>query len=408
MAEIVFNPDTGLRLPSTQEIREDLKAKIEQAFQVKPDDPLINLEPSSPMGQVLDIVVAEIEAKNSELAYVTNMVNPNSANGKWLDAIAALYGIDRKSSEPSVVTCQLKGLPNTFIPYGVIVQDSQGNQYRHNAVAGVTLDSSGAGESTFSSIVHGAIEVAPHAITQIITSIAGWQTVDNELAAVVGRYQETNAELRERILESYAINSHGAVESIESSLRELAGVLDCRVLENFTGDRITEFGLELEPHSIGVCIVGGEDTDIAEVIYRKKDLGCGTTGDYEVSYVATDHNNAKYTYEITRPENKQLKIKITLYNEDLSTYQIEDLKETILDDFAGRLDNPRVGLAQTLYAARFYKIVEAVIEDSSIKSIELSLGEEDEWKNALEIKANEEPTLASEDIEIVYKGGEGG
>ena len=86
MAQIIFNPLVGVELPSTQEIREDLGEKIQQAFQTSPTDPLLNIEPSSPMGQVLDLIVAEIEAKNSEIVFLANMVNPETATGKYLDA----------------------------------------------------------------------------------------------------------------------------------------------------------------------------------------------------------------------------------------------------------------------------------------------------------------------------------
>ena len=116
MAQIIFNPLVGVELPSTQEIRSDLGSRIQQAFQTSPTDPLLNIEPSSPMGQVLDLIVAEIEAKNSEILFLSNMVNPDLATGKFLDALAALYGLDRKISEPTVVNCELTGLKGTVIP----------------------------------------------------------------------------------------------------------------------------------------------------------------------------------------------------------------------------------------------------------------------------------------------------
>ena len=115
MAQIIFNPLVGVELPSTQEIRSDLGSRIQQAFQTSPTDPLLNIEPSSPMGQVLDLIVAEIEAKNSEILFLSNMVNPDLATGRFLDALAALYGLDRKISEPTVVNCVLlEGNSNTL------------------------------------------------------------------------------------------------------------------------------------------------------------------------------------------------------------------------------------------------------------------------------------------------------
>ena len=98
MAQIIFNPLVGVELPSTQEIRSDLGSRIQQAFQTSPTDPLLNIEPSSPMGQVLDLIVAEIEAKNSEILFLSNMVNPDLATGKFLNLRA--HGSQLRSDRP--------------------------------------------------------------------------------------------------------------------------------------------------------------------------------------------------------------------------------------------------------------------------------------------------------------------
>ena len=194
MAQIIFNPLVGVELPSTQEIRSELGSRIQQAFQTSPTDPLLNIEPSSPMGQVLDLIVAEIEAKNSEILFLSNMVNPDLATGKFLDALAALYGLDRKISEPTVVNCVLTGLKGTVIPYGAIAQDSLGNQYRHSAAAGARIGDTGSVTSAFTAIEHGPLEVAAGAVNRIVTTIAGWDTITNPAAGVVGRDEETDAD----------------------------------------------------------------------------------------------------------------------------------------------------------------------------------------------------------------------
>ena len=219
MAQIIFNPLVGVELPSTQEIRSDLGSRIQQAFQTSPTDPLLNIEPSSPMGQVLDLIVAEIEAKNSEILFLSNMVNPDLATGKFLDALAALYGLDRKISEPTVVNCVLTGLKGTVIPYGAIAQDSLGNQYRHSAAAGARIGDTGSVTTTFTAIEHGPLEVAAGAVNRIVTTIAGWDTITNPAAGVVGRDEETDAELRNRIdRKSTRLNSsHIATSRMPSS-----------------------------------------------------------------------------------------------------------------------------------------------------------------------------------------------
>lgn len=401
MSLLQFDSELGVILPSTQEIRDEIGAKIQAAFQTKPTDPVLNIEPSSPMGQVLDLLVAEIEAKNAEIVFIANMADPNTAQGRFLDALAALYGIRRKISEPTIVTVEVTGLRGTVVPYGAIAQDANGNQYRHNVVQGVTIPQSGTITTTFASIEHGAVEVAAGSLNRIVTVVAGWDTISNPTAGVLGRDRETDAELRARMAESYAINGTGYVDAIRANLANLEGVIDVEVLENSTNIAVTKYGITIDPHSIAVSIVGGEDSAIAEIIYRRKDAGCGTSGDYQVTYTDETYN-ATYEYMITRPVSGSLKIKVETFASSLSADAIKAIKDALIADVNGLGNNARVGIAQTLYASRFYQVVQSVTtEPLKLISIALNSGA---YSQSLGIPATIEPTIDESDITITTGG----
>lgn len=402
MAQIIFNPLVGIELPSTQEIREDLGEKIQQAFQTSPTDPLLNIEPSSPMGQVLDLIVAEIEAKNAEIAFLANMVNPETATGKYLDALAALYGLDRKISEPTVVNCVLTGLKGTVIPYGAIAQDSLGNQYRHSAANGAQIDDTGSVTTTFTAINHGPLEVAAGSVNRIVTTIAGWDSITNPTAGVIGRDEETDAELRNRMIESYAVNAAGYVEAIEANLAALEGVLDVRVLENPTNAEVTQYGVAIDPHSILIAIVGGEDSDIAKTIYQRKDAGCGTTGDYEVQFIDETYYNATYNYKIVRPQNQSLKISVTFFGTSMNETEKNNVIQAIIQDALGQGANDRISLASTVYASRFYQAIQSQTS-APIAQIQVGLGT-GTLGSSVQIPANIEPTISESDVSIIFTG----
>lgn len=400
MAQIIFNPLVGVELPSTQEIREDLGEKIQQAFQTSPTDPLLNIEPSSPMGQVLDLIVAEIEAKNSEIVFLANMVNPETATGKYLDALAALYGLDRKISEPTVVNCVLTGLKGTLIPYGAIAQDSLGNQYRHSAANGAQIDDTGSVTTTFTAINHGPLEVAAGSVNRIVTTIAGWDSITNPTAGVIGRDEETDAELRNRMIESYAVNATGYVEAIEANLAALEGVLDVRVLENPTNAEVTQYGVAIDPHSILIAIVGGEDSDIAKTIYQRKDAGCGTTGDYEVQFIDETYYNATYNYKIVRPQNQSLRISVTFFGTSMNETEKNNVIQAIIQDALGQGANDRISLASTVYASRFYQSIQSQTS-APIAQIQVGLGT-GALGSSVQIPANIEPTITESDVSIFF------
>lgn len=400
MASIVFNENSGVEIPETSDVREDLANGFKAAFQINPNDPELNTDPTAPFGQIVDLITAEVEAKNAEIAFISNMNNVYLATGKFLDSLATLYGLSRKISEPTIVTCTCTGLRGTVIPYGAIVQDVNNNQFRCNVAAGVTIGNTGTVDVTFAAIEKGALVVSPNAVTQIITSVAGWDSVNNSSAGITGRVQETDAELRNRIVQSYAINSTGSVKSLESNLAQLSGVIDVAVLENYTNASITKYGVNIDPHSIAVCVSGGEGAEIASVIYARKDIGCGTTGDTEVQYIDTAHANTVYRYNIIRPISTNFYIYVDFFSTELNSDLQDEIKQALINDFLGVLDNDRVKLASEVFSSRFYQCIQNVT-NAPIASLTIALGSGTASQHVT-IDADVEPTLAAENITLSF------
>ena len=128
MAQVTFNQKTGVVIPSTREVREDLAKAVQDAMPAAANGDPVNVDSTSPLGQIVDLTTAEVEAKNSEVGFLANQYNPDVAHGIFLDALANLYGLERKVSEPTVVVCTCTGLRGTVIPYGAIVEDANGDR----------------------------------------------------------------------------------------------------------------------------------------------------------------------------------------------------------------------------------------------------------------------------------------
>lgn len=400
MAQLEFDDQTGVVVPTTQEVRDDVAKSVQAAFKINDSDPELNIDPSSPMGQVVDIITSEAQAKNAEVAFLANQFNPRTATGVWLDALAGLYGLERKVSEPTVVTCTCTGLQGTVIPYGAIVQDTQGNQLRHSTAGGVTIPSSGVIATTFATVEHGAIEIGAGTVTKIVTVVAGWDTVTNASAGVTGRDVEPDGELLNRMKQSYAINANGTVANMQANLAALDGVLDCVVLENYTNQPQVQYGITLTAHSVAVCIVGGEDDAIAQTIFERKSAGCGTVGQHQVTYVDTEHFNATYTYNIVRPTAVPFNIEVSFFDEDMDEITQSQVKAALISDFLGELENARVKLATTVYASRFYRCIQAVTT-SPIKQIQVGIND-GALGASVDVPADESPTLSADTIELKF------
>lgn len=402
MAQLQFNTTTGVEVPEVSDVRDDIAQAVQDAFQTSPTDPLINVEPTTPMGQIVDAMTAEVSAKNSEVAKIADQNNLSIAEGRYLDALTSLYFVNRKISEATVVQCVCTGLNGTFIPYGAIVQDTNGNQYRHSVAAGATIGTNGTVTTTFSAIQHGALEVIENAVNQIITVIPGWDSVNNPEAGVTGRDRESDAELRTRYRQSVAINSVGNVATIQANLANVNGVIDVQVLENITSEADTQFGVSVPAHGIAVCIFGGEDTDIAQVIYQTKMGGTSMLGNSSVSY--TDPTTGtSITYPIYRPTVQNFYVQVTFYSSSIGSELQQSIQNIVVSDALGQLENPRIGLGQTIYADRFRAAI-YTITNLPVQSIQIALNEASGWTDVLQINADIEPAITSENVLIVQGG----
>ncbi|MDR1921526.1 MAG: baseplate J/gp47 family protein [Candidatus Adiutrix sp.] len=405
MSRLTFNPLTGLVAPETADIRAEVAADWERAFSGEGLPPL-NTEPPTPAGQLIDAEVGEIEAKNADVLYLANQFNPRVAEGRWQDALGFIYFLTRKIDEPTVVACQLTGLNGTAIPYGALAQSADGFYLICNHA--VTIGSNGAAETTFRCAQTGPIEIAPHSLRTIITTVAGWDSIDNAAAGVVGRDRETRAEFEARRFNSVAANAHGSVSALYGALADLNGVLDVRVLENIGPAPVVKYGVAVPGHGVTVCIYGGEDADIAEIIYRKKDAGCDTGGNANIVYEAADYSDAVYQYKIMRPTPVNFWLKVVLgAGTSLTPALTAAIKTALVDDFYGRnsaSSNPRVGLAQTVYASRFYIAVMSLPDVRDLHSIQAALGAgASGYADVITINGNQEPVFSVDNITVTVQ-----
>lgn len=94
----------------------------------------------------------------------------------------------------------------------------------------------GAGVGTTSAYFKnpGAVDIPAFAVDTIDTPLPGITSVTNPTDGVTGQTRETDSELRVRREQSLFTNSIALIDSVDSGVREVTGVTDCRVFENYT------------------------------------------------------------------------------------------------------------------------------------------------------------------------------
>ncbi len=395
-----FDPAIGLYADEVADVREEVARQWQAAF-AAPGRPALDVRPETPQGQLIDSQTAAIADKDSELLYLASMFNPLTAQGIWQDALGAIYFLTRKLAIRSQVACLCTGAAGTVIPAGAIVRDENNVQWQN--VAPATIGPQGTVTSTFACLEPGQVSVGAGAVNKIETIVPGFDAVTNPAPAIVGRLEETQGEFETRRYASVMKNAHGSLGALYGSLANLEGVIDCAVLENDTPEPVVKAGVTIPGHSVCIAIVGGDEGQIAETIYRKKDMGCGTFGNTEVSWTAADiPGQPIYRYRILRPASVSVYVNVVITPLSGAVSDVEALiREAIISNFNGGGGATRVGLAQTVYASRFFCPVLSV---GGIALVSLTLGKSaDALGASVVFNADEEPVIAAENITITMR-----
>jgi len=147
--ELSWTP-AGLVLPLETDILAGVQADINAAF-----GGVLNPGLSTPQGQLASSEAAIIADKNSQIAYITNQVDPQYAQDRFQDAIGRIYFLTRNPATATAVQCVLTGLVGAVIPAGTFAQDTNGNTYA--ATQTITIGAAGTVVGEFQNIVTGPI-----------------------------------------------------------------------------------------------------------------------------------------------------------------------------------------------------------------------------------------------------------
>lgn len=148
----------------------------------------------------------------------------------------------------------------------------------------------------FAALQAGAVVALAGSITQIVTALFGVTSVLNLTDAIVGRGEETSAEIRLRRQQQLQRQGTASVEGIRSALISLSNVNQAIVIENFESVVDSE---GRPPKSFEAFIDGGSNLDIANAIWRSKAGGIETFGN--ITQVVNDSQGFPQTIKFSRP-----------------------------------------------------------------------------------------------------------
>ena len=216
-----------------------------------------------------------------------------------------------------------------------------------NVVPGNTLVLSTIGSPfNFKCDTAGAITPAIGSVNQIVTSYAGWDSVENNVPANTGRDAETDISLRERWAKSIYHRASGMTEAITAALYDVNGVTFALTYENDSNDTDLD---GRPPHSIESIVQGGDPLEIAKTIFRVHAAGITTYG--SISQTVNDSQGVSHVVNFNRPTLVPIYLQLSITSNPekrLSASAVGLIKSAIVGYF-GTLTVGQDVILQALY-----------------------------------------------------------
>lgn len=281
MADYQYITSQGVIVPDTSTLRDDVESEYRSVFGQD-----LDVNPETPQGALITLEVENRDAVVRNNAELANQINPDLAGGIFLDAIWALMGGQRFDATHSFLSqVKFTGIAETIIPKGSQAATLNGDLFETTKTLIIGKDGSVTGNMR--AIETGAVECGVGQLNKVASSVLGWETVHNPSNAVLGRDAESDLQSRRRRKQTLAKNTVSVGEAITSALYELEGVRSLAYRENYTDQPMIFDGITLVPHSIYVCVEGGDKEAIARSLLRTKTLGAAFNGSEEVEVLET-------------------------------------------------------------------------------------------------------------------------
>ena len=381
--EAPYIDEAGLHLASYSDIRDSLLEDMKRIFGQD-----IYLENDSQDYQLISAFALMFYDIEQALLLAYNNNSPATAVGTGLDRVVALNGITRTGASYSSCAVKISGTPYTKITNG-IVADSRGYQWA--LPEQVIIGATGSISATAVCKTVGRILASPGDIDTIVTPTKGWTAVENLVSATAGAEQESDSALSVKQAASVANPSRSVFDGTIGAIVNAEGVSRYAAYENDTSETVDG----LPPHSITLVIEGGEEGELANLIYLHKTPGCYTNGDVVVEIVGA--YGVTTPIRFYRPQSVDLAVCVQVHGLDGYT---DDTTERIKNNIYNHINNLAIG--QSAYTANLNgPVLEALSQPPNFYVEGLTAGRKgEETALVLEIGRMEAARISMEDIEV--------
>lgn len=326
----------GYNLKTQSEINADAEVDLKQVR-----DPVtgqtLNADFSNPSDIVTQITAIPLEGvgiafSQNQAAY--NAFDPGSATGDALSNLAIIHGAPRQAASASTVLLDFVGTALANVNQGFQITDVN-RELIWITSTDFAFDGAGIANGVPATCTTlGSISAPSNTLTKIVSDPSGIvSTVTNPAPATIGRDEETDESLRQRMDISNSKPANGFPTAINANILAVNGVTFSR---EYTNNTLVTDGNGITGKTFAAVVVGGDDDEVAIAILRSITAGQLTQGNTSVN-IEDDLGNIN-TINFYRPTQLQINVQIDLVetgDEPFPEDGVERIKQAIVDYSTG-------------------------------------------------------------------------
>jgi len=263
-----------------------------------------DVAPSSAAGELIAIT-SEMDIRNQQViadAFVQNTVT--SATDGNLDNIAEIKNQKRRTTQSSIAYVKLEGVDATIVPEGTIFVCSENNE---DFASEYEVTISG-GEAFVSAASLNTLVTCPAETISLKAPIVDISSATNQTDAEIGFDTESDASLRSRLQQIGSPFTNNLKEGLILALTEVSNIAKISILDNNTNSPIDG----VPAHNFSPVILGGNDAEIAKIVFRYMGVGNPSFGDISQLVTSDIDSSLIYTVAFNRPIELLTIVGITL------------------------------------------------------------------------------------------------
>ena len=366
-----------------QEMQTVLKQKYGNEFTIKPE------------GIIDNIAVSTCWMNNTiqkQIAELARQFDPETASGKFQDALYERIGVSRLEAQKSTFVCKVQGAANLKCAAGSMTIRSKSDKNEFDNISEFVTGEDGTALVDFQCVLDGAIEVKSSDEFDIVIAPDGITAVSpaDDIQFAIGRERESDDEFRIRFRNAKATNAKATRNAVFANLSKYVdNVAFLKLLDVNTDKDIPAGAIKIIAHH------NTTDNIFAQAILDNICYGPEPLGNTEVTVYDSEDIPVIMRFQ----KASEIPINITAEIKIRSGYYTNTVFNKVKENILKYIDERVFGLGSIIYATEFIIPILETDGVEAVQSIKVKRnGIDEEYKDNVSLTNEQVPIFAAERI----------